>query len=65
MAYHFYFYVIGNSYHIKRSARMRTAAEKKYVAKATRCRRRILQAGFLYIRKHNGDIIPDLEKVFS
>ena len=33
----------------KRSAKDRTAAEWKSVAKATRRRRRILQAGFFFI----------------
>ncbi len=35
----------------KRSAKDRTAAERKSVAKATRRRRRILLAGFFFIRK--------------
>ena len=34
----------------KRSAKDRTAAEWKSVAKATRRRRRILQAGFFFIQ---------------
>ena len=35
----------------KRSAKDRTAAEWKSVAKATRRRRRILQAGFFFIEQ--------------
>ena len=35
--------------HKKRSAMDRTAADKNYVAEATRRRRRILRAGFFFI----------------
>ena len=47
---HILSYVIGNFVllHKKRSAKDRTAAERKNVAKATRRRRRILLAGFFF-----------------
>ena len=47
----------------KRSAKDRTAAERKNVAKATRRRRRILLAGFFFIEREGKGEVPCQRKI--
>ena len=49
----------------KRSAKDRTAAEWKSVAKATRRRRRILQAGFFFSREELTRITRQVTRTFD
>ncbi len=53
------------SYEIKKpSGQERTAAERNYVARATRRRRRILQAGFFLILIHDQRFIENPNRYF-